>query len=48
MHAGVVDVAILGKGVTTLAALGRDFLGVIVGGFMVTLLSSELWAVWSR
>ncbi|GMI59281.1 hypothetical protein ScalyP_jg6980 [Parmales sp. scaly parma] len=32
MRAGVVALAVSGKGVTTLAVLGRDFLGVIVGG----------------
>jgi len=49
MLAGVVALAVSRKGVPTLAALGRDFLGVIVGvGVMVTLLSSEFWAFWSR
>jgi len=42
MLAGVVALVVSRKGVPTLTALGRDFLGVIVGGwFMVRLLSSD-------
>ena len=49
MLTGVVALAVSREEMPTLAALGRDFLGVIVGvGVMVTLLSSEFWAFWSR
>ena len=42
MLAGVVALAVSREEMPTLAVLGRDFLGVIVGGwFMVRLLSSD-------